>query len=106
MSDFTSDDASRVRARRSNASQAIEQASESPRLNARCSRYTAQPLSSIRFSAPNDALRSRKTPPIATSLPQRAQFSPQDFAGSRVIPRCALSASANAGFRLDPIPQS
>jgi hypothetical protein len=25
---------------------------------------------------------------------------------SRVIPRCALSASTNAGFRLDPIPQS
>jgi hypothetical protein len=104
--DFTSNDALRVSARRSNALQAIEQASESLRLHARCLRYTAQALPSARFFASNDALRSRKTPPIAISLPQRAQFWPQEIACSRVIPRRALSASTDAGFRRDAIAQS
>jgi hypothetical protein len=71
-----------------------------------CWRDTAQALPPTQFSAPNDALRNRKTPPIVTSLPQRAQFSPQETACARVISRCALSASINAGFRLDPIPLS
>jgi hypothetical protein len=71
-----------------------------------CSRDTAQALPSIRFSAPNFALRSRKTSSIATSSPQRAQVSPQDSACSRVVSQCALSASTDAGFCLDPIPQS
>jgi hypothetical protein len=106
MSDFRSNDASRVAGLRSNALQAIEQASESPRLHARCLRHAAQALPSTRFSATNEALRSRKTPPVATSLPQRAQFSPQETSRWRVIARCALSASTGAGFRRDRIPQS
>jgi hypothetical protein len=106
MSDFTSNDASRVPARRSNTLQALEQASESPRLHAHWSRYTAQALPATWFSAPNDMLRSGKTPPIATGLPQRAQLSPQDPACSRGISQCALSASMDAGFLLDSIPQS
>jgi hypothetical protein len=90
-------------ASRSNALQAIEQASESPRAHARLLAHVPQALPSTRFSVTKDALQSRKTPPIAISLPQRAQFSPQDFACSRVIPRCPLSASTDAGFCLDPI---
>jgi hypothetical protein len=65
----------------SHASQAIEPASESPCLLA----HVPQALPWTRFSVPNDALRSRKTSSIAISLPQRAQFSPQDSACSRVI---------------------
>jgi hypothetical protein len=91
-------------ASRPRALQAIERASESPRLHARYLDHAAQALPSTRFSATNDALRSRKTSPIATSLPQRAQFSPQEIACARVISRCALSASTNAGFRRDRIP--
>jgi hypothetical protein len=45
LSDFMSNDASPAWALPSNAPQAIEQASESPRLHARCSRHTAQALS-------------------------------------------------------------
>jgi hypothetical protein len=98
--------APRVLASRSNALQAIERASESPRLHARYLGRAAQALPSTRFSATNDALRSRKTSPIATGLPQRAQFSPQEIARARVNSRCALSASTNVGLVLDPIPQS
>jgi hypothetical protein len=89
-----------------NALQAIEHASESLRAHGDCARQATQALPSTRFSAPNVALRSRTTPPIAISLPQRAQFSPQEIAGSRVVSQCALSASTGAGFRRDPIPQS
>jgi hypothetical protein len=74
----------------SNALQAIEQRYESPRSLRDRTRDTSQGLPSTRLSTPNDALRSRKTSPIATSLPQRAQFSPQETACSRVIPRCAF----------------
>ena len=85
-------------ASRSHALQAIERASESPRLHARYLGHAAQALPSTRFSAMNDALRSRKTPPIATGLPQRAQFSPQEIACARVFSRCVLSTSINVGF--------
>jgi hypothetical protein len=93
-------------ASRANASQAIEQVSEFLRSHNDCARYSAQALPSARLFAPNNAPRSRKTPPTAIGLPQRARFSPQDSAGSRAIPQCGLSASTDAGFRRDPIPQS
>jgi hypothetical protein len=106
MPDFVSNDASRFCASRSHALQAIERASESPRSHARCARHAAQAFISTRFSATNDALRNRKTPPIATSLPQRAQFSPQEIACARVFPQRALSSSTGTGFCRDAIAQS
>jgi hypothetical protein len=104
MSDFVSNVRRAFCASRSHALQAIERTSESPRLHARDLGHTAQALRSSRFSATNGALRSRETSPIATGLPQRAQFSPQEIACARVNSRRALSASANAGFGRDRIP--
>jgi len=88
---------------RSNTAQAIERAFEFLWAHRRLRAQPLQALPSTRFSASNDALRRCKTPSIATVPPQRAQGLPQDFACSRVISRCALSTSTNAGFRLDPV---
>jgi hypothetical protein len=83
--DFMSKDAAPVPRVARERAQAIERASEFPWPHGWLSRHTAQALPSTCFSAMNDALQSRKMPPLAFSSPQRAWFWPQDFACSRGI---------------------
>jgi hypothetical protein len=83
--DFTSSARRLFSAASSHARQAIEQTFEFLSSHGDRSRYALQALPSTRFSAPNDALRSRKRSTLAFSSPQRARFWPHDFAGWRVI---------------------
>jgi len=84
LSDFVSNDARSIQRVAANSRQGIEHASEFPCSRDDCWHHTAQALSSTRFSAAIDALRSRERTAIATSLPQRAHGLPHDSACSRV----------------------